>query len=100
MVTRMSAERALKEAIKQYQQSMQLIEARFPITELELSTAHNKAYEEAVVVFRKEANISEKQFDVDTQQYFNDFNRRVADWQAVTSVLHNSRSHAFTSLLD
>jgi hypothetical protein len=87
MVARVSGERAVKVALKAYQTRMAELEAKIPVTEQRLATAHDEALADAKEIFYVEALVDDpKALEPEHKEFYELLLGKVQTWQTIPTV--------------
>ncbi|PRP76870.1 hypothetical protein PROFUN_13214 [Planoprotostelium fungivorum] len=93
MIAKMAGEKALKRGIEEYKKNIQVKEEEMPLTTRALSQRHANAHERAVQVFKRESNASGDEIPEDAKEYYDEFEKHIAEWEETTSVYEGSCVH-------
>lgn len=105
MIAKMAGEKALKKGLEEYEKELKPWREKFPLKREALDQIHNQgffsfylfwiftksinllAFSKALKVFKEEAHIqNENEIPEDSQEYFDDFNKKVAEWENISAI--------------
>jgi hypothetical protein len=86
MVARMSGERALKAALKDFEERIASAGKRCPMSAVQLADANDTALQESLLVFKREALVEDLgKITPELREYLDKFHHEVAQWAYVPS---------------
>jgi hypothetical protein len=86
MVARMSGERALKAALKDFEERIASAGKRCPMSAVQLADANDTALQESLLVFKREALVEDlAKVTPELREYLDKFHHEVAQWAYVPS---------------